>query len=466
MPDFDTRTPQEPNEPRRHRVASIGDKLRALLDAAKSRVASIANRVRSLLSATTLRALLIGGGLLFFVAVAVPVGLLIYSSGGKGTQQVAEDHSSGEKGNRQVAENHSSGGIGDQQWEAKNANLKPLAACPDGGGGHRPKGAAYGSNGEKIVFSSGPQTPTTTTSSNGITSEYPGLPGTGMYAINADGSGLTQLTKTTTAELGISHVLPDGTKVTFAWFSDGRKLQSISYDYPNVVQGLEDGNYGVCSPDGKKLAAITTTTPEATDSDSSAPPDDTDVSVHTSAGTTHLGDPGYDYTKESAPVFSPDSQNLAFTKDEQVYVANADGSEQRQLANNNKMRYTEGSLFSPDSKKIVFQTDTPGGPDSTDLYAIDVDGTDLTRLTHNTKRFGKGYSIQEFIANNGGVQFSPDGKKIAFVIDRIKYTPPEYPDPKLPIRYDMYVVNVDGTGLTRLTHTEALEETAVAWAGG
>jgi hypothetical protein len=28
------------------------------------------------------------------------------------------------------------------------------------------------------------------------------------------------------------------------------------------------------------------------------------------------------------------------------------------------------------------------------------------------------------------------------------------------------VVNVDGTGLTRLTHTEALEERVIAWVGG
>ena len=36
----------------------------------------------------------------------------------------------------------------------------------------------------------------------------------------------------------------------------------------------------------------------------------------------------------------------------------------------------------------------------------------------------------------------------------------------MPVKYDMYVVNVDGTGLTRLTHTEALEEKVIAWVGG
>ena len=46
------------------------------------------------------------------------------------------------------------------------------------------------------------------------------------------------------------------------------------------------------------------------------------------------------------------------------------------------------------------------------------------------------------------------------------YTPSGHRDVKLPVRYDVYVVNVDGTGLTRLTHTEALEEKVIAWVGG
>ena len=437
MPDFDTRKPQEPDGPRRHRIASTANKLRALLVGARSRVPSIANRVRSLWSATTLRALLVGGGVLFFVAVAVAVGLLIYPSGGKGNQQVAEDHSSG--------------GIGDQQWEAKNADLEPLAACSSNRSGRDGEVRDGDSSAKKIVFASGPQT---TAGSSGTMSDNPGHPNTGMFVINADGSGLTQLTGTTAAEFGI----PDSLLL-----NDSELEHLFTYGTTNVVGGQESVDQTVCSPDGKKLASVTTTAPEATDSDSSAPPEDTDISVRTSAGTANLGDPGYDYSVESSPVFSLDSRKLAFTKSEQIYVANADGSDQTQLANN-EMRYTAGPVFSPDSEKVAFQTDTPGGPDSTDLYVVDVDDTNLTRLTHNTKRFGKGYSIQEHMAD-GGVLISPDSKKIAFVIYRIKYTPPEYPDPKLQVRYDMYVVNVDGTGLTRLTYTEALEEKAVAWAG-
>jgi hypothetical protein len=73
MPDFDTRTRQEPNQPNRPRSLST------------------ASRVRNLLIAMRLRTLLIGGGILLFVVVAVPVGLLIYSSSGLAQETVTCD---------------------------------------------------------------------------------------------------------------------------------------------------------------------------------------------------------------------------------------------------------------------------------------------------------------------------------------------------------------------------------------
>jgi hypothetical protein len=60
MPDFDTRTRQEPNQPNRPRSLSI------------------ASRVRN-------------GGILLFVVVAVPVGVLIYSSSGLAAETVTCD---------------------------------------------------------------------------------------------------------------------------------------------------------------------------------------------------------------------------------------------------------------------------------------------------------------------------------------------------------------------------------------
>ena len=64
MPDFDTRQPQESDEP----------------NGLRSR--SLTNGVRNSLIANRLRNLLIGGGILLFAVVAVPFGLIGYSYSG------------------------------------------------------------------------------------------------------------------------------------------------------------------------------------------------------------------------------------------------------------------------------------------------------------------------------------------------------------------------------------------------
>src|SRR5215211_6473185 len=81
MPDFDTRKPQGSNERSRPRMRLITNRLSSLLSASKFRILSIASALRRSLIANRYRSLFVGGVLLF-VVVAAPVGLLIYSFGG------------------------------------------------------------------------------------------------------------------------------------------------------------------------------------------------------------------------------------------------------------------------------------------------------------------------------------------------------------------------------------------------
>src|SRR5215213_8956561 len=81
MPDFDTRKPQESNEPNRPRIPLIANRLSRLLSASKPRILTIASTIRHSLMANKLRSLLLGAILLFVIAPAL-VGLLIYSFGG------------------------------------------------------------------------------------------------------------------------------------------------------------------------------------------------------------------------------------------------------------------------------------------------------------------------------------------------------------------------------------------------
>src|SRR5215208_7692236 len=77
-----------------------------------------------------------------------------------------------------------------------------------------------------------------------------------------------------------------------------------------------------------------------------------------------------------------------------------------------------------------------------DMFVINADGTSLTQLTNNAP-------VGENIA------VSPDSKQIAFVISTCVSPSGGHPYP--PDDIDMYIVNVDGTGLTRLTNTETQE---------
>ncbi|HSS00034.1 MAG TPA: hypothetical protein VLM79_23420, partial [Kofleriaceae bacterium] len=87
-----------------------------------------------------------------------------------------------------------------------------------------------------------------------------------------------------------------------------------------------------------------------------------------------------------------------------LYIANADGSDARQLT------YLPGASFAPfffpDGKRVIFASNylAPRGPEF-DLFAIDIDGTHLERIT-----YAGGF--------DGFPMFSPDGKTLAFSSNR------------------------------------------------
>jgi len=91
----------------------------------------------------------------------------------------------------------------------------------------------------------------------------------------------------------------------------------------------------------------------------------------------------------------------------------------------------------PANGLIAFYWDRDGNPD---IYVIGVDGSGLVRLTNDP-------------AFDDSPAISPDGKRIAFLTAR------HDPNPQFPnLKYEIYVVDVDGSNLRRLTHTEAAED--------
>ena len=167
---------------------------------------------------------------------------------------------------------------------------------------------------------------------------------------------------------------------------------------------------------------------------------------------------------ESAPVaFSPDGSKVLFistatnlvtgndtNSDFDVFVVNTDGSNLVRLSTvggNAGNGFSEPIAFSPNGSKVLFRStasDLGGGTDSNgnyDVFVVDVDGNNLVRLSTVGGNAGNGFSEP--------IGFSPDGSKVLF-----SSTASDLVGNDTNGATDVFVVNVNGTGLLRLSSFE------------
>jgi len=141
------------------------------------------------------------------------------------------------------------------------------------------------------------------------------------------------------------------------------------------------------------------------------------------------------------PVWSPDGQKIVFASDRDgplnIYVMNQDGSNTVRLTTTAAPNGDRFAAWSPDGARIVFESNRTG---STEIYSMNADGSNVVRLTNNA-------------AGDNAPHFSPDGTRIVFVTNR------DAPDPNPPYgKWEVYVMNSDGSSQTRLTTDAALAE--------
>ena len=109
--------------------------------------------------------------------------------------------------------------------------------------------------------------------------------------------------------------------------------------------------------------------------------------------------------------------------DNEVYTMRLDGTDVRQLTFNNENE--TNASWSPDGTKIAFRSDREAG--EPEIYIMNADGSNQTRVTDGT------------IANDTWPAWSYDGTKLLFSSNRSG-------------NYEIYTINLNGTGLTNLTN--------------
>jgi Tol biopolymer transport system component len=195
-----------------------------------------------------------------------------------------------------------------------------------------------------------------------------------IFVATEDGADLRQLTNTPgyDAEATVS---PDGKKIVFTSLRDGDlDIYTMNVDGSEVrrltsAPGYDGGPF--FSPDGKQIVyrAHHPQTPEA------------------------LKD-YQDLLKE----------NLIRPSKLEIFVMNADGSNQRQITKNGSANFAP--FFHPSGKKIIFCSNLADPKRRNfDLFLIGLDGTNQEQVTY----------CEDF---DGFPMFSPDGKKLVFCSNR------------------------------------------------
>ena len=141
--------------------------------------------------------------------------------------------------------------------------------------------------------------------------------------------------------------------------------------------------------------------------------------------STHL-DPSTDAEPPRGPAYSrTDRYRWEFPESMDIFAADLDGKNLVRLTDTSG--YDAEGSYSPDGSRIIFTSFRDGDGE---IYIMDADGKHPRRITH-----AKGY--------DGGPFFSPDGKRIIYRSDR-----------KGNDLLQVYMNNVEGTAERALTSNE------------
>jgi Tol biopolymer transport system component len=261
-----------------------------------------------------------------------------------------------------------------------------------------------------------------------------------LYLLDQPSGRLRRLTTSPAADLSPTWA-PDGRRLAFRSDRDGNDevyvMDADGRRQRNLTRNPASDYSPAWSPDGRRIAFAS----------ARADPTGNDLWLMDVDGA-HPQPLVHQNGIDEYPVWSPDGSRLAFNcslgrvlpsqvGDFEVCVVNADGSGLHRITDAAGISAAGG--WSADGRRIVFASSRDHDPDGVsscgDLYLVDADGSQVTRLTNGPARECE-------------PSFTPDGRHILFSSDRA--------DPGGDS--DLYVMNPDGSAVTRLTHAPSEEQ--------